>query len=58
MELLLRILKSRKFLGCIQKARILNHGSDPQKFIAQTQASPPDVVLVDIRGENKFSLVA
>ena len=45
-----------KLLGSIQKTRISNHGSDPQKFIAQMQASPPDVVLVDIRGENNFPL--
>jgi pilus assembly protein CpaE len=45
-----------KVLGCIPKAKLLSHSSDPQRFIAQTQASPPDVVLVDIRGEKSFPL--
>jgi DNA-binding NarL/FixJ family response regulator len=45
-----------KILGSIPKAKILSHSSDPQRFIAQIQASPPDVVLVDIRGEKNFPL--
>jgi len=45
-----------KILGCIPKAKILSHSSDLQRFIAQTQASPPDVVMVDIRGEKKIPL--
>jgi DNA-binding NarL/FixJ family response regulator len=45
-----------KILGSIPKAKILSHSSDPQGFIAQIQASPPDVVLVDIRGEKKIPL--
>ena len=49
-------LEIEKILGCIPKAKILSHSSDPQRFIAQTQASPPDVVLVDIRGEKKIPL--
>jgi len=45
-----------KIIEGIPKVRILSQSSDPQRFIAQTQASPPDVVLVDIRGEKKIPL--
>jgi pilus assembly protein CpaE len=45
-----------EILGSIPNAKILSHSSDPQRFIAQTQASPPDVVLVDIRGEKQIPL--
>jgi pilus assembly protein CpaE len=47
----------KKILEGIPKVKILSQGSDPQKFIAQTKSSSPDVVLVDIRGETKMPLL-
>jgi pilus assembly protein CpaE len=45
-----------KILESIQKVKILSQSSDTQRFIVQIQASPPDVVLVDIRGEKIIPL--
>jgi len=45
-----------EILGSIPKVKVLSQSSDTQRFIAQILPSPPDVVLVDIRGENKIPL--
>lgn len=45
-----------KILRSIPKVKVLSQSSDTQEFTVQMQASPPDVVLVDIRGENKIPL--
>ncbi len=45
-----------KILGSIPNVKISSQTSNTQEFTVQIQASPPDVVLVDIRGENKIPL--
>ncbi len=45
-----------KVLEGIPEVKILRQSSEPQKFIAQIQSFPPDVVLVDIQGEKKLPL--
>jgi pilus assembly protein CpaE len=41
----------KQILENIPRVKILGQSFDPQEFIAQSQSSSPDVVLVDIRGE-------
>ena len=45
-----------KILESIPNVKISSRSSDTKEFSVQIQASPPDVVLVDIRGKNKFPL--
>ena len=43
-----------KIIGSIPNVKISSQSSDTREFTVQIQASPPDVVLVDIWGEKKI----
>jgi pilus assembly protein CpaE len=52
----IRQLEIMPMLESIPGVKVTSQSSDPQGFIDQNQSSPPDVVLVEVSGENKIPL--